>query len=81
MFAGNIPINGWNRPYSGVRTDRYTYVVFTETGEKELYDRGRDRYQLNNVAGDPGYARIQATLAGRLERLERCAGRSCRVPG
>ena len=23
----NIPINAWDRPYTGVRTDRYTYVV------------------------------------------------------
>ncbi len=60
LFAGNIPNNGWDRPYSGVRTDRYTYVVWTETGEKELYDRGLDPYQLSNVAGRPGYAAIEA---------------------
>ena len=28
LFAGgNIPVNAWDRPYTGVRTDRYTYVV------------------------------------------------------
>jgi N-acetylglucosamine-6-sulfatase len=78
LFAGDIPLNAWDRPYSGVRTDRYTYVVYTETGEKELYDRRRDRYQLENVAGEPAYARVEARLATQLERLESCRGRSCR---
>ena len=27
LFDGDIPQNGWDRPYKGVRTDRYTYVV------------------------------------------------------
>ena len=27
LFDGDIPVNGWDRPYKGVRTDRYTYVV------------------------------------------------------
>ena len=43
LFANpEIPVNGWDRPYTGVRTDRYTYVVWTETGEMELYDRKVD---------------------------------------
>ncbi len=47
LFAdASIPSNGWDRPYTGVRTDRYTYVVWTETGEKELYDRRKDPYEL-----------------------------------
>ena len=33
LFEGDIPINAWDRPYHGVRTDRYTYVVYTETGD------------------------------------------------
>ncbi|MQA74651.1 MAG: sulfatase-like hydrolase/transferase, partial [Solirubrobacterales bacterium] len=37
LFEGNIPVNAWDRPYKGVRTDRYTYVVWSETGERELY--------------------------------------------
>ncbi len=31
--GGNIPVNAWDRPYRGVRTDQYTYVVWTQTGE------------------------------------------------
>jgi N-acetylglucosamine-6-sulfatase len=79
LFAGNIPINAWDRPYTGVRTDRYTYVVWTETGEKELYDRREDPYQLGNVAGDPAYAEIEARLAAKLVKLDRCKGEACNV--
>ena len=66
LFAGQIPVNAWDRPYTGVRTDQYTYVVWTETGEEELYDRAADPYQLNNVAADPAYAAIKAELASKL---------------
>ncbi len=74
-----IPVNGWDRPYTGVRTDRYTYVVWTETGEKELYDRAVDPYQLDNVAGDPAYAAVEADLAAKLEQLADCRGAACNV--
>jgi arylsulfatase A-like enzyme len=74
LFAGDIPVNGWDRPYTGVRTDRYTYVVWTETGEKELYDRNADPYELDNVAGDPAYADVEAHLAAKLTKLKDCEG-------
>jgi arylsulfatase A-like enzyme len=79
LFRGNIPVNRWDRPYKGVRTDRYTYVVYEETGDQELYDRRRDPHQLNNVADRPAYARIKARLAAKLTQLDRCKGRSCNV--
>jgi N-acetylglucosamine-6-sulfatase len=79
LFEGDIPVNAWDRPYKGVRTDRYTYVVYTETGERELYDRRKDPYQLNNIAGNPAYAEIEAKLAAQLKKLDRCKGRSCLV--
>jgi N-acetylglucosamine-6-sulfatase len=79
LFDGNIPVNAWDRPYTGVRTDRYTYVVYTETGEKELYDRRKDPYQLTNIAGTSAYAKIEAKLAAQLTKLDRCKGRSCLV--
>ena len=65
LFEGNVPINAWDRPYKGVRTDRYTYVVYKETGEQELYDRRTDPAELRNVAADPAYAQIKARLAAR----------------
>jgi N-acetylglucosamine-6-sulfatase len=79
LFEEPVPVNAWDRPYTGVRTDRYTYVVWTETGEKELYDRRTDPYELQNVAGDPAYAAVEAELAGKLARLATCAGKACNV--
>ena len=79
LFAGDIPVNGWDRPYTGVRTDRYTYVVWTDTGELELYDRKADPYELDNVAGDPTYASVEADLAAKLKLLADCAGKACNV--
>ncbi len=79
LFAGDIPVNAWDRPYEGVRTDRYTYVVWTETGEEELYDRQVDPYQLENAAADPGYADVKAELAAKLEKLDECKGKTCNV--
>jgi N-acetylglucosamine-6-sulfatase len=79
LFEGNIPINAWDRPYKGVRTDRYTYVVYQETGDEELYDRRTDPYELQNVADAPGYAAIKAHLAAKLAELENCKGSACDV--
>jgi arylsulfatase A-like enzyme len=77
LFRGNVPNNGWDRPYKGVRTDRYTYVVYKETGEQELYDRRKDPYQLTNVANDPAYAKVKRALAAKLAELNRCKGGAC----
>jgi arylsulfatase A-like enzyme len=75
----NVPVNAWDRPYKGVRTDRYTYVVYTEAGDEELYDRRKDPAQMRSVAGDPKYARVKARLRRALAKLDRCRGHSCRV--
>ena len=79
LFQGDFPImfNGWDRPYRGVRTDRWTYVVWTESGDKELYDRRRDPYELRNLAGRADQRAIQARLAARLRALEHCRGAAC----
>jgi N-acetylglucosamine-6-sulfatase len=75
----NIPVNAWDRPWKGVRTDRYTYVLYTEAGDEELYDRQKDPSELRSVAADPAYAKIKARLAADLVKLDRCRGRSCHV--
>jgi N-acetylglucosamine-6-sulfatase len=77
--GGNIPINAWDQAYTGVRTDQYTYVVWTASGETELYDRAADPYQLNNLSGDPAFAAIEADLAAKLAQLQNCAGNACNV--
>jgi arylsulfatase A-like enzyme len=78
LFADpNFPVNRWDRPYLGVRTDRYTYVAWEETGEEELYDRQADPYQLTNVASDPAFAQVKADLAAKSAQLQTCKGKSC----
>jgi len=79
LFEGDVPVNRWDQPYSGVRTANFTYVVWTDTGEEELYDRGRDPYQLTNLADNPDYAPTMAYLAAKLTELEDCSGASCTV--
>jgi arylsulfatase A-like enzyme len=79
LFEQDVPVNAWDRPYKGVRTDRYTYVIYTETGDEEMYDRRKDPFQMRSVAADPAYAKTKARLKAALAKLDRCRGRSCRV--
>jgi N-acetylglucosamine-6-sulfatase len=79
LLTGDFPImfNGWDRPYEGVRTDRFTYVVYIEDGAQELYDRKQDPHELRNVAAEPAYAKAKARLESRMTRLEHCKGAAC----
>jgi len=77
LFAGAIPVNAWDRPYEGVRTDRWTYVEYTETGDRQLFDRQSDPHELHNLAGDPAHAAVEARLAELTAELAGCAGREC----
>jgi N-acetylglucosamine-6-sulfatase len=64
--------------YRGVRTRRYTYVEYEQTGEQELYDRRRDPYQLDNVAYRTTHRKTRKVLAAKLDRLRGCSGDDCR---
>ncbi len=55
-------------PWHAVRTDEWHYVEYA-TGERELYDFGKDPWSLQNRAGRVGYAAIQAELAADLNVL------------
>ena len=79
LFEQNVPVNAWDRPYKGVRTERYTYVRYTETGDVELYDRKVDPGELLNRASFPAYAKVKAHLAAKLAKLDKCRGKSCRI--
>jgi N-acetylglucosamine-6-sulfatase len=81
FLRGDGPINSWDRPWSGVRTDRWTYVRYKEAGDEQLFDRRADPFELNNLAGDPDYASVKADMAARLAKLARCKGKTCNVPG
>jgi arylsulfatase A-like enzyme len=77
LFAGAIPVNAWDQPYEGVRTDRYTYVEYTDSGDRQLFDRRSDPHELHNLAGDPAFAAVEARLAELTEELSQCAGPAC----
>ncbi|WP_110181283.1 sulfatase-like hydrolase/transferase [Nocardioides solisilvae] len=75
---------GWG--LRGVRTDRYTWARDVNTGERLLFDRVRDPWEMRNVARAPHYRRTAAELDRRATRLMRCAGEACnrsfgKVPG
>lgn len=71
--------NGWL--FRGVYSERYTYAEHF-TGERELYDRRRDPYELENILARPrpprAYAGVVDELADRLRTLKECRGaRQC----
>jgi hypothetical protein len=74
-----------SRAFSHSRSTRniscYTYVVYKNTGEQQLYDRKVDPYELKNVASVPAYASIEKLLAGRLAKLAHCQGAACNIAG
>jgi len=57
----------------GLRGPRYKYIEL-DTGERELYDEVRDRYELRNRAGDPALAGVQKGLTAELARAKVKAG-------
>ena len=77
LLNGTAP--GWNDAvlleraygrtgYFSARSPGWSYIEYA-TGEKELYDLTADPYQLQNVAGKPGYAAQQAVMAQQLRNL------------
>ena len=54
--------------YCGVRTETEKLVRY-ETGERELYDLADDRFELDNLANDPGHAADVQRLSARLDEL------------
>ena len=44
------------RNYS-IRSDRYRYITYSD-GTEELYDHKKDKWEWDNLAGDPEYAHI-----------------------
>jgi N-acetylglucosamine-6-sulfatase len=63
--------------WAGVRTSRYVYFEYEETGEEELYDLKVDPYQLKSVHESVDPALVE-DLRARLRALENCAGADCR---
>lgn len=77
-----VPIAGWpgndgrRRFYAGVRVGGWTYVRFRRGGE-ELYDRGRDPYEMRNLVDDPDSQAVLGALRRLTQRYRDCAAESC----
>ena len=60
------------RPQRGVRTERYKLIhYFLPPQEFELYDLQEDPGELNNLYGDPRYAKLAADLRNRIDQLRK----------
>jgi len=86
LLSGDV--DGWNTavltqcsPASALATRHYRYVEWSYNRGVELYDMIHDRAQMQNVAGKPEYAEIQASLADALHALQGCAGANCSWTG
>jgi arylsulfatase A-like enzyme len=59
--------------YKAVRTDDLKYIHWVNRGTSgeldELYDLGRDPYELANVIAQPAYADARETLRAELRGL------------
>ena len=75
LLEGPARKHGGGARFTGLRTQRHKYVE-RDTGDVELYDLGRDPYELRNLAGTR--RALEARLSRRLARLRTCAGLSCR---
>jgi arylsulfatase A-like enzyme len=56
-------------PYVAIHTPRYLYVEYRYHGWQELYDLRTDPWELRNVAADPAYRSVVASLRGKLQQL------------
>ena len=63
--------------FRGVRTQTISYVEY-QTGEVELYDIGKDPYQLNNLAAGADPA-LLVELSARIKELAGCKADTCRT--
>ena len=53
----------------GVRTRQHKLVRFPDTTDYEFYDLCKDPNEMNNLAGQPSYARAAAQSEKILEKL------------
>lgn len=63
--------------YEALRTQHWLYVEYLN-GERELYDRQNDPYEIDNIISTAPAA-IVAALHSQLQALRACTGASCRV--
>jgi len=57
-------------PHFGIKTNRYKLIRFYEkVNSWELYDLKKDKTEMNNLYGKPGFEKVTATLKLQLENL------------
>jgi len=66
-----ITTNGYKN-YS-VRSDRYRYIIYGD-GTEELYDHEKDKWEWNNMAGDPKFPDVKKNLAKWLPKHHAAVG-------
>jgi len=71
---------GWQldvASYDLLRTERYSYIEWLATGERELYDVQNDKWQMHNLLLHPSEENKQLLreLDGDLQILKNCSGR------
>ena len=86
-LMNSTPPQNWRRAvlnedlptvYQALITKTYSYVEYKETGEKELYNRRHDPYQLSSVHRTASRT-FRDSLRARLAPLKACARQSCRT--
>ncbi|WP_415909615.1 sulfatase-like hydrolase/transferase [Oleiharenicola sp. Vm1] len=56
---------------AGLRTDRYKLITYPEIKDiDELFDLQKDPHEMNNLALDPAYAELHASLKAQLEEAK-----------
>jgi arylsulfatase A-like enzyme len=63
--------------YTSLRTPDWLFVVYRD-GERELYDRRADPFEMNNIIATAD-TRLVASLYSQLQALRVCEGDSCRT--
>jgi arylsulfatase A-like enzyme len=58
----------WVGCWRGIRTKRWLYARWHDSGEVLLFDRENDPYEMDNLAGRPAYATVQASMEARLQQ-------------
>ena len=75
IFVEHFP----GRRFRMLRSDRYVYVEYPGTNERELYDMPNDPHQLRSVHRSPDKQALVSDVSARLEQFAACSGESCRA--